>query len=119
MESILDLREIDSHAERGADELHRRLRPVVGEVVAGPTNLPDGVGVVVPELVSPSGEVLTDVVIPGMAGDLASAWADLSVFVPSRRTCVGRRSPKGASGTASGSPPSPTCRWEPGSVAAS
>ena len=77
--SILDLREIDSHAERGADELHRRLRPVVGEVVAGPTNLPDGVGVVVPELVSPSGEVLTDVVIPGMAGDLASAWADLGV----------------------------------------
>ena len=77
--SILDLREIDSHAERGADELHRRLRPVVAEVVAGSATPPDGAGVVVPELVSPSGEVLTDVVIPGMAGDLASAWADLGV----------------------------------------
>ena len=40
---------------------------------------PVGVGVVVPELVSPVGEVLTDVVIPGLSGDLASAWADLGV----------------------------------------
>ncbi len=77
--SISALREIDSHAEQGSDALHRRLRPVVEELVAGSAIRPEGVGVVVPELVSPFGEVLTDVVIPGMVGDLASAWADLGV----------------------------------------
>ena len=35
--------------------------------------------VAVPELVSPDGLVLTEVVIPGLAGDLTSTWADLGV----------------------------------------
>lgn len=77
--TIRDVREIDSHAERGAGDLHRRLRAVLEELVAGSEIRPAGVGVVVPELVSPVGEVLTDVVIPGLSGDLASAWVDLGV----------------------------------------
>jgi glucokinase len=77
--TVRDIRAIDSHAERGSDELHRRLRAVLEELVAGSEVRPAGVGVVVPELVSPVGEVLTDVVIPGLSGDLASAWADLGV----------------------------------------
>ncbi len=76
---VRNVQEIDSHAERDADNLHRRLRVVVEELVAGSEVRPAGVGVVVPELVSPVGEVLTDVVIPGLSGNLASAWADLGV----------------------------------------
>lgn len=77
--TVRDLRGIDSHAERGSEDLHRRLRSVLEEMVAGSEVRPTGVGVVVPELVSPAGEVLTDVVIPGLSGDLASAWSDLGV----------------------------------------
>jgi len=46
-------------------------------------SVPEGasVGVAVPELVSPVGEVLTDGVIPGLTGDLLARWADMGLGV--------------------------------------
>ncbi len=78
---VVDLREIDTLADQGADRLHQRLRPVIDRMVEGSVVVPRGVGVAVPEIVSRDGTVVTDVVIPGLSGDLLAAWGDLGVTV--------------------------------------
>ena len=74
---VLERREIETEASRGADSLHNRLGPVVAEISGEHGTL--DVGIAVPELVSPTQEIVTDVVIPGLAGDLAMRWRDLHV----------------------------------------
>jgi glucokinase len=76
---MLSVQEIDTRADQGAEQLHQRLRPITGELIAGFGEAPRGVGVAVPEVVTPDGSVLTEVVVPGLKGHLAAAWADLGV----------------------------------------
>jgi glucokinase len=73
---VLASREIPSEAHFGADALHERLGPAVAQLRADRDVVS---AVAVPELVSPDGLVITDVVIPGLVGDLTSTWADLGV----------------------------------------
>ena len=76
--AVLEQRTIASDAPHGADELHDRIVAALAEM-----SVPEGspVGVAVPELVSPAGEVLTDVVIPGITGDLVTRWADMGLRI--------------------------------------
>ena len=74
--AVLASREIPSEAHLGADALLDRLEPAMDRLRDGRDV---AAAVAVPELVSPDGLVLTEVVIPGLAGDLTSTWADLGV----------------------------------------
>jgi len=72
---VLDAREIQTRASEGAEQLHARLREVLGPWRADTRP----VGVAVPELVSPGGATLTDVVVPGLPANLKDAWRDLGI----------------------------------------
>jgi glucokinase len=73
---VVEQRTIASDPSRGAEELYGRIVAALAEMSA-----PEGspVGLAVPELVSPAGQVLTEVVIPGMTGDLLARWADMGL----------------------------------------
>jgi glucokinase len=64
--AVLRLVRLETRASEGARQLGVRLGPALEEMVSDGEQLP--VGIAVPELVSPSGEVLTDVVVPGLRG---------------------------------------------------
>jgi glucokinase len=75
---------LPTHACDGAEQLHARLRDVVADLrhhAATPDRAQVPVGIALPELVAPDGEVLTDVVVPGLTGALAQRWHDLGVTV--------------------------------------
>lgn len=76
--AMLDIRSFASEAHRGAEPLHTALAHALHELL-GPGTHQVPVGVAVPELVAPSGAVMTDVVVAGLAGDLRKRWADLGV----------------------------------------
>jgi glucokinase len=67
-----------TNAREGAQQLLERLRAPVEQLRASVAE-PVAVGVGLPELVAPDGEVLSDVVVPGLSGDLVAAWTDLGV----------------------------------------
>ena len=69
---------LPTNARAGAQQLFDRLRAPVEQLRASVAE-PVAVGVGLPELVAPNGEVLSDVVVPGLVGDLVEAWADLGV----------------------------------------
>ncbi len=78
---VVDVVALDTLAPLGASQLHDRIAAVLAAQglrhdIGG---VPVGFGL--PELVSPEGEVLTDVVIPGLAGDLRATWSDLGISV--------------------------------------
>ncbi len=77
--TVLAQRQIETAAPAGARQLHDRLGPVIAELRKLADVEVDGVGVGVPELVTAEGEIVTDVVVPGIRGDLVSLWADLGV----------------------------------------
>jgi glucokinase len=77
--TVLAQRQIETAAPAGARQLHDRLGPVIAELREVADVDVDGVGVGVPELVNAEGVIVTDVVIPGIRGDLVSLWADLEV----------------------------------------
>ena len=77
--AVLGRREIDTAASAGAGQLHDRLETELAALVAAAPVELVGVGVGVPELVTPDGLVVTDVVVPGLRGDLVTRWADLGV----------------------------------------
>ena len=64
--AVLRLARLETRASEGARMLGVRLSSTLDEMVTDGAQLP--VGIAVPELVSPSGEVLTDVVVPGLRG---------------------------------------------------
>lgn len=74
---VLASLEIPSEPPLGAGALHERLVAAVAQLRAEDNEV--AAGVAVPELVSPGGLVITDVVIPGLLGDLRATWADLRV----------------------------------------
>jgi len=76
---VLGVRQIDTVSRAGAAQLHDRLAPQLAELVASVDVELVGVGVGVPELVNPDGLVVTEVVVPGLGGDLVEQWADLGV----------------------------------------
>jgi len=67
-----------TNASEGAQQLLNRLRSPVEQLRASAAESV-AVGVGLPELVAPDGEVLSDVVVPGLTGDLVAAWAELGV----------------------------------------
>jgi glucokinase len=77
--TVLAQRRIETTAPAGARQLHDRLGPVITELREVADVEVDGVGVGVPELVTADGVIVTDVVVPGIRGDLVSLWADLGV----------------------------------------
>jgi glucokinase len=76
---VLGQRSLDSRAADGAHQLRDRLGAIVDHLVAELGGRVDGIGVGVPELVTPDGLVTTDVVLPGLRGDLVTDWAALGV----------------------------------------
>ena len=80
---VVTERVLATKADEGAEQLHDRLVHAVRELrdhdAARGHRVP--LGIVLPELVSPGGEVLTEVVVPGIAGPLAQRWGDLDVTV--------------------------------------
>src|SRR5215475_3605832 len=106
---------IRTQAARGAN----RLRGERGTVLArlrselGLRERPR-VGVSVPELVNLDGVVTTDVVVPGLAGDLKD-WAELGV-VRVESDVRAAACAEARVGAGRGVPSWPTCRSEPGSA---
>ena len=64
--AVLRVARFDTRASEGARQLGVRLSSTLEEMGSDAGQLP--VGIAVPELVSPSGDVLTDVVVPGLRG---------------------------------------------------
>ena len=67
--SVLQHRTIETRAQNGVDQLGARIVSVALDLTEPGAAVP--MGVAVPEIVSPSGEVLTDVVVPGLRGRAA------------------------------------------------
>jgi predicted NBD/HSP70 family sugar kinase len=71
---------IPTWVERGAADLKHRLALCLAQMAEQlELTAPGRVGVAVPELVDLDGLITTEAVMPGLAGDLRRAWADLGV----------------------------------------
>jgi glucokinase len=70
---------IATEAHESANSLRLRLAAPVAELRAEADSDDVPLGICVPEIVDPSGEITTDGVIPGLSGDLRARWSDLGI----------------------------------------